>query len=263
MRSISNYIAALITAAMIFTSIAFFISTNIRQVEISNYAMNTMVQLSDRARENLAISYVFTGNNKIIISLINTGSIDITLSYIIFIDKYLNTYTYSLNLTIPIGTAYNLRYTLPFDKSKLYDIKITTSRGNIFDVLSPTIQPIDTIIYPNTTRIKPVSEFMINIVIKNRIPSEIIIYTDSIKVSFINYVSGENITKYFILENITPSTPIVLKPGDELIITEKYIYVGGISSETPIDIYVLIHTITSTSQEVYSSTTLNYGLITS
>ena len=71
MRGISNYVAAVLTVAMIFTSIAFFISFMLRQIEISNYALNTMVKISDRARENLGISYVFPNNQTIIITIVN------------------------------------------------------------------------------------------------------------------------------------------------------------------------------------------------
>ncbi len=261
MKAITNYIAAVITAAMIFTSVAFFITSTLRQVEISNYALNTMVQLSDRAREVLGIGYVFNANT-IVLTIVNAGGIDVGLNHVVFIDKNLSVYKVNVNsTTIPIGSIVNLEIPLPTSSSNIYSIKITTSRGNVFDVLSATYKPIDVIAYVNITRSSVNDRFEVTIYIRNSIPRSLLLSYSDLHISFINHVSGSNVTRYFTLKQVYPSETILLKPGEQVVYHYVYEYSGGLTADTPIDITIFIDTETDTLETIYSSTTLSYAFL--
>ncbi|MEM4696153.1 MAG: hypothetical protein QW170_02735, partial [Desulfurococcaceae archaeon] len=63
MKAISNYIAAIITVSMIFTSIFFLVNTMIRQSRLSGYALNNMSLMIDKARESINVDYIVRKNN--------------------------------------------------------------------------------------------------------------------------------------------------------------------------------------------------------
>jgi hypothetical protein len=262
-RGISNYIAAVITVTMIFTSLAFFISTMIKQVEISNYALNNMVSISDRARENLGISYIFPDNESIIITIVNRGTIEVTLSYVVFIDKHDNVYTINVNsTTIPISSIVNLKLQLPIPRDEIDSIKIATMRGNMFDVLSSIEEPIDMIIYTNATTLKTGDEIEVVVIVKNTLYRNILLERTNFNITFVDHVTGENITRYFLLEEYYPDEPLVLPQGGETIYRFVYQYEGGLQTGTIADIYVRVYTTTTTYEEVYSSAHLYYAFET-
>ncbi len=260
MKGITNYIAALITAAMIFTSVAFFITSMLQQVNISNYALNTMVEVSDRSRENLGISYVFKGNDTLVLTIVNAGSVEVTLAHVAFIDKDLNLYKISVNATtIPIGSIITLWLQLPVPPDQIESIKITTTRGNVFDVLSSREKPLNIVVLVNTTSVAPADYFEVELIIVNSVFRNIELSTSDISVDFINHVTGENITTYFTLRKAYPPDPVVIGSGQEVVYRLVYKYSGGLVSGLPIDIRVYIDTVTVSYEEVHSSAELIYA----
>ncbi len=260
MRGISNYVAAVLTVAMIFTSIAFFISFMLRQIEISNYALNTMVKISDRARENLGISYVFPNNQTIIITIVNRGTIETTPTYVIVIDKNFTMYKVSVNATsIPIGAVVNLKLQLPIPRNQLEAIKVATERGNVFDVLSSTVRPLDMFITTNTTYVGVNDYVEIDIVIKNNLYRSVLLDRQYINLTLVDHVTGEDITQYFVEEGHYPDEPIAIPPGGQVTYKIIYRYGGGLPYTTRVDIVVNINTVTTMYEEVYSSATSYYA----
>ncbi|OYT38642.1 MAG: hypothetical protein B6U89_05500 [Desulfurococcales archaeon ex4484_58] len=263
MKAITNYIAAIITATMIFTSVAFFIISSLRQIELSNYALNTMVEISDRARERLSISYVIR-NQTIIITLVNTGSTDVTLKHAIVIDQNLTVYKLDVNYTtITMGSVTNLELPLPVPPDQLYTVKLTTTRGNVFDVLSSMIKPIDIYVFVNETSIQTNQRFEIKLVIRNNLHTTLTIKSGDIDISFINHVTGENISTYFTGEKVFPNKPIEIQPSQQVIYVFVYEYSGGLTAGTPVDIDVFVHALTIRLEDVYSSITSIYCFETS
>lgn len=260
MRGISNYVAAIITVAMIFTSIAFFISFMLRQIEISNYALNTMVEISDRAREDLGISYVFPDNQTIIITIVNRGTIETTLAYVLFIDKNFTVHEISVNASsIPISAVMNLRLQLPVPLNEIEAIKIATTRGNVFDVLSSLEKPLSITLMINTTSVSPSEYVEIIILVKNNLFRNVLFDESCINVSFIDHVTGKDVSSYFVKTNIFPAEPLVLPQGGQIIYRVTYKYGGGLSSGSIIDVVVNINTMTTVYEEIYSSATLYYA----
>lgn len=262
MRAITNYVAALVTITMIFTSVAFFISTLIRQGQLSNYALNVMVSVSDRARENLAISSIVRGNS-LIITIVNLGTIEVSPTYIVFIDKNLNTHKLKINgTTIPIGSIINLRIPLPVPYAELESVKLTTLRGNVFDVLVSTHKPVLMTILANKTIIELNDMFEINVFIENNLFKDLLIKPDDFTVSFINYVNGNDLTHYFVLKNTFPDEPVILRKGEKTVFRFIYQYSGGLVPNTPVSIRIDLNTLTTSYEEIYSSTYSIYSFRT-
>jgi len=261
-RGISNYVAALMTVTMIFTSVAFFISFMLRQVEMTNYALNTIVRLSDRAREDLGISYVMIGDKNMIVTIVNRGSVEVSLAHIIYLDRDMNAYILRINGTvIPIGGILNLNLTLPVPASNLRSVKITTARGNVFDVLSSTVKPLETIILVNATSLKPGDYFEVLIIARNTLTREVLLEFSSFNISFIDNATGSDLTSYFNYISYFPPEPVQVSPGGECVFRIVYRYGGGLSGKI-VDVVVLINAYTATYEEVYSSTTLYYAFTT-
>ncbi len=259
LKAISNYIAALITVTMIFTAIAFYITTSIRQVQISNYALNTMVEISERARENLALSSVINGQN-ITITIVNRGTLDTPLSHLVIVSKTLKVYEYTINgTTVPVGGIVNLRFQLPVPPDQIYNIMLITYRGNVFDVLSTTSKPLTIYITLSDRLISPGEKFNISIVIINNIGSTLRISPDYISIYFRNETA--NLTSYFVVNNVFPDETISIGPSQQVILTYTYEYVGGLSP-TYVDIYILIEPRSIFGEHVYSSTYVHYCLKT-
>ncbi len=260
MRGISNYVAAIITVAMIFTSIAFFISFMLRQIEVSNYALNTMVKISDRAREDLGISYVFPDNKTIIITIVNRGTIETTLAYVVFIDKNFTVHEVNVNTTtIPISAITNLRLQLPIPLNEIEAIKITTKRGNVFDVLSSLEKPLSMTIITNTTKVSPSGYVEVTVLVKNNLFRNILLDRSNMNITFVDHVTGEDLSQYFVQVEIFPDEPLVLPQGGQLIYRIVYKYGGGLPAGTTVDIIINVDTTTTTYEEVYSSATLYYA----
>jgi len=261
-RGISNYVAALMSVTMIFTSVAFFITFMLRQVETTNYALNTIVKLSDRAREDLGISYVITGNKSMFVTIVNRGSVEVSLVHVVYLDRDMNAYILTINGTvIPIGGILNLNLTLPVPVSNLRSVKITTTRGNVFDVLSSTVKPLETIILVNATRLQPGSYFEVAIIARNTLPRELQLEFSSFNISFIDHVTGSDLTSYFAYTSYFPPEPVLVPPGGECVFRIVFKYGGGLSGKI-VDVAVLVNAYTTTYEEVYSSAVLHYAFTT-
>ncbi len=254
-KAISNYIAALITAAMIFTTIAFFVTTSTKQIQVSNYALNTMVEISDRARENLAINTIFIGN-RTIITIVNKGTIDVQLSHILFITKRMSTFKYNVNATIiPIGGIVNLNYVLPVSRDNIYDILITTSRGNVFSALYSVDKPLSITVIPSDRIISLNEKFNLTIIITNNIGSEIVLNTLDFNISF--YSGGADISQYFALKEVFPRSPVYLAPGEQIVYQFTYEYGGGAPTGI-VDLKIVIHAVSVNGEELYSYSYVKY-----
>ncbi len=257
MKAISNYIAALITVAMIFTTISFFVITSTRQVQLSNYALNTMVQISDRAREDLAISSVIRGNY-LYLTLVNTGAIDVKLEHLLIITKNLRLYKTIINgTTVPMNTIINLSFKLPVNRSDIYSIKITTSRGNVFDVLSPRNKPLKLYVLPGRRRIGANTDFNLTIIVYNNIGSSLILKPSDFNISFISSL-GNDVSDYFVLVTAYPREDISLKPGQQVVYQFTYEYGGGLAGQH-IDISIFIDTHTVFGEEILDSSYIVYA----
>ncbi len=240
MKAISNYIAALIAASMIFTSIAFLISLSLRQVELSNYALNTMVEISDRSRENIATSYVIDGNT-MILTIANVGEIDVELQYLVFIFKNLTAVKKMLNNTrVATGTLVTLRIALPVDISRIDSAKLVTKRGNVFDIFASKARPLQVIVDTNTTIVSPGETIELRIYIYNYLNEKILVSPDDIKAYF--YSDTTNLTSNFTrgTEYPPPGTYVELEPGESTRMIILYTYNGGIAPGTPMDIQLYI-----------------------
>ncbi len=262
-KAISNYIAALITVAMIFTTISFFIITSTRQVQLSNYALNTMVQISDRAREDLAISSVIK-HRRLYLTLVNTGTLDVTLEHLLIITKNLKLYKKVINGTvIPMNTIVNLEFNLPVPRDEIYSIKITTTRGNVFDVLSPKNKPLNLYIIPENRVITANERLNITIIVYNNIGSIIQLKPSDINISFIKYLEtgSADVSDRFVLKNVYPDDIIDLKPGQQVVFVFTYEYGGGITASR-IDLSILIDTHTIYGEEILVSSYTAYALTT-
>lgn len=259
MKALTNYIAALITVSMIFLTVAFFITSIGRQVEISNYALNSMVQISERGKEVLGITYIVR-NNTILLTLVNNGGLDISLREVVIIDKDLRVYKRSVNTTtIPIGSIINLNITLPVPFSRIYSIKITTFRGNVFDVLSSPTKPLDIRMYVNVSRIDVNDVVELTLNIYNGVPKRVIIDPTAVSITFTDHGSGRDVSNSFTLVDYYPSQPIYVNTGEQLNIRFVYKYGGGLASGTSIDITAYLNTYTSSLETIYGSGSLIYG----
>ncbi len=248
MKAISNYIAALITVAMIFTTIAFFVTTSTRQIQVSNYALNTMVEISDRAREGLAVNTLFLGN-RMLLSIVNKGTIDVRLSHIVFITKNMRSIEYTVNATIvPVRGIVNLNYTLPVPRSELYDILITTARGNVFSALYSAEKPLTILIIPSDRAIRGSERFNLTIIIINNIDLSLIINPNDINITFIK--GSIDVSRYFGLKDLFPDTSIELAPGEQIVFQYTYEYSGGVGPGI-IDLNVIVHSISINGEELY------------
>jgi len=261
-RGISNYVAALMTVTMIFTSVAFFITFMLRQVETTNYALNTIVKLSDRAREDLGISYVIIGDESMIVTIVNRGTVEVSLAQIVYLDRDMNAHILKINGTIiPIGGILNLNLTLPVPASNLRSVKITTTRGNVFDVLSSTVKPLGMIILVNATSLKPGDYFEVLIIVRNALAREVLLEVSSFNVSLVDHVTGSDLTHYFAYTSYFPPEPVQIPPDGECIFRIVYQYSGGLS-ESVVDVVVLVNAYTTTYEVVYSSAALYYAFTT-
>lgn len=241
MRAISNYIAALIAASMIFTSIAFLISLSLRQVELSNYALNTMVEISDRTRENVATSYVIE-DNYMILTIANIGEIDVELHYLVFILRNLTAIKVALNDTrIAIGTIATLRIRLPTDMARIDSVKLVTKRGNVFDVFASKKKPVQVTVDTNTTTVAPGETIELRIIIHNYLNEKIIVSPDYIETYFFD--NDDNLTTLFTRLDTSyppPGTYTELGPGETTRFIILYKYNGGADPGTPVDIHLYI-----------------------
>ncbi len=232
MKAISNYVAAIITVSMIFTSIAFLISILLRQAEVGTEALNTMVEVSERACEKISISYHIKSNDTIEFIITNLGDIDVILTYAVITYKDAKTDVVDLgSLIVPIGKS--IRYTLTLNRS-VYDvmsIKILTYRGNSFDVYTHVVKPVSITILSNTTMLYPGEAVEIKIVVKNKFSKTILFSVDKINLTFTTYPGETNVTEYFTLLYRYPDE-IYLKPGEETSFTLIYRYNGGLGEET-------------------------------
>jgi len=258
-KAISNYVAAVLTISMIFLSISFYISSMLKQVELSNLALNTMVKITDRAREDLAISYSFSENNTLVLTIINKGTIEVYPSYLVVYDKNMSVYTISINYTrIPIGSVVNLFIKLPCKFEEVYSIKLTTTRGNVYDVLSTSSKPLFILIIPETDRVVANESFTFMIAIRNDLIKPIILTPDSFDISFIDHVSGDNLTDKFKLESINPDATVMISQNEQIIYRFTYKYTGGLQNGTSIDLLVKITCYTANYEEIHMWITAQY-----
>jgi len=258
-KAISNYVAAVLTISMIFLSVSFYISSMLKQVELSNLALNTMVKITDRAREDLAISYSIYENNTLVLSIINKGTIEVYPSYLVVYDKNMSVYTISVNYTrVPIGGVINLYVKLPCSFDRVYSIKLTTTRGNVYDVLSTSSKPLLVVIIPGTEKVVANESFTFMIVIRNDLIKPIILTPDSFDISFIDHVTGSNLTDKFKLESISPDVAVMLNQNEQIIYRFTYQYTGGLQNGTSIDLLVKITSYTVNYEEIYIWVTSKY-----
>ncbi len=232
MKGISNYIAAIITVSMIFTSIAFLISILLRQAEVGTEALNTMVEVSERAREKLSISYHIKSSDTIEFILTNVGDIDVLLTYIVvtYDDATVDIINIG-SLIVPVGRS--TRYTLVLNRSvdDVSSIKILTYRGNSFDVYTHVTKLVSTTIICNTTTVYLGDVLEIRVVIKNMFSQGIQLSIDDINVTFTTYPSGTNVTDRFELIDSYPDE-VVIEPVEETAFVFRYRYLGGLGDST-------------------------------
>uniref|UniRef100_A0A7C4DAX5 Uncharacterized protein n=1 Tax=Staphylothermus marinus TaxID=2280 RepID=A0A7C4DAX5_STAMA len=258
MKAITNYVAALLTLTMIFTSVAFFVSTMIKQSQFSSETMRVMVNVSDRAREYLGIGYVVQGN-RLILTIINLGTIEVTPTYIVYIDKDLNViYEELKGISIPIDSIVKLNLSIPKPFTELRSIKLTTLRGNVFDVLVPTYKPLSITALVNRTLIGLNDVFELTLIIENNLFKDIVIKPDDFTIRFINHINNTEVNTYFFLKKVFPEDPVILRKSEKIVFKFIYQYSGGIVSETPIDIKIDLTILTVNYEEVYTSTYVTY-----
>ncbi|MEM4431311.1 MAG: hypothetical protein QXO78_01050 [Desulfurococcaceae archaeon] len=243
MKAISNYIAAIITVSMIFTSIFFLVNTMIRQSRLSGYALNNMSLMIDKARESINVDYIVRKNNDswiLTLYIYNRGEVDILVNNIILVLRNLTVYKYNVSYTVPLGSISRINLTLKYDLSEILSIKITTLRGNVFDILIKTQAPIDKLILVNATKIITGSAFEITLVISNRMNKGVIVNPARINLSFVNYISKEYIGDYFEQIYRFPEDAIILNPGSQVNIRYVYRYRGGLSIPTIVDLTIYL-----------------------
>lgn len=129
----------------------------------------------------------------------------------------------------------------------------------MFDVLSTTNKPLTVYVTPSDRLISPGEKFNISIVIINNIGSMLRISPDYISIYFRNETA--NLTSYSVVNNIFPDEDIGIEPGQQVILTYTYEYVGGLTP-TYVDIYILLEPRSLLGEEVYSSTYVRYCLKT-
>jgi len=237
-KGISNYIAAIITVSMIFTSVAFLISLTLRQAKLSTDAMNTMAEIAERAREKLGVSYILLDDYHVKVTMTNLGDIDIILSYIIITYNDLSVQKISMNnLAIPVGEVYT--YVLNLNKSfgNVSSIKILTYRGNVFDLFATAYKPYTLTALVNREYINSSVSFKLRIIVENNIPSTITMDPKTVKIYFYNHTTGDNITSYFTITSYFPNTT-TLDSGEKTIFVYQISYSGGLKGY--VDIVVIV-----------------------
>ncbi len=232
MRAISNYIAAIITVGMIFTSIAFLISLTLRQAQVSTEAMNAMVEIAERAREKLGISYSVVDNTTVKLTLTNLGDIDIILSYVLVFYKDLSMQEIKLNNTaLPKREVLILNIKLKEDFNNVTGIKILTFRGNIYDVFSSAIKQYITWYMADKEYLDPNTSFILRIFVENNLLNKVTLNTSLITLSFLNTTTDENITSLFKINSVFPDI-IELDAGEKTTIVYNITYLGGVKGYT-------------------------------
>jgi hypothetical protein len=200
------------------------------------YSMNTLdkynqssllknQQLTDISKEKFQISGVTIPNNKLNITVTNTGSLPINFTKI-WIQNTTTTdwvkgYVPTNNFVVPGGTLTNIGKTLPvyINSANSYNIKLVTSRGNTqqFTVNSVGVQPlnIQLLAFPTTVPSGFKSELVM--VVINNSTSTLVNISPNNPTLTINNVANDSPT--CTSSGLTPAQYTTISPGTTAIFT--------------------------------------------
>lgn len=150
-RALSTVIGA-VFAIIALTSTVTYVSYSMGI--LNNYNNSVLVknqQLSDISKESFKISSVTVPNNKLNITVVNTGSLPINFTKIwvqnTTATDWANSYVPTNNFVVPGGILTNIgqKISLNINTANSYNVKLVTSRGNTqqFTVNSPSVTPLN------------------------------------------------------------------------------------------------------------------------
>ncbi len=224
-RGLSTVIGA-VFAIIALTSTVTYVSYSMGI--LNNYNNSVLVknqQLSDINKESFKISSVTVPNNKLNITIVNTGSLPINFTKIwvqnTTTTDWVNSYTPTNNFVAPGGILTNVgqKISLNVNSANSYNVKLVTSRGNSqqFNINSVGVQPlnIQLLAFPTTVPSGFKSE-LVMIVLNNSTNTLINISPNNPTIT-INNVNNDSPT--CTASTVTPTQYATLSPGTTAIFT--------------------------------------------
>lgn len=193
---------------------------------LDNYNQSVLAknqQLSDINKEKFQISSVTVPNNKLNVTIANTGSLPINFTKIwvqnMSATDWVNSYTPTNNFVAPGGVLTKLGQKIPvyINSANSYNVKLVTSRGNTqqFSINSISAQPlsIQLLALPSTIPSGFVSELVM--IITNNSTNTLINVSPNDPTLTINNVANDSPT--CVSSGLTPTQYTTISPGTTVV----------------------------------------------
>ena len=225
-RALSTVVGA-VFAIIALTSTVTYVSYSMGILDNYNQSVLTKnQQLSDVNKEKFQISSVTIPNNKLNITVVNTGGVPINFTKIWIQNTtssattdWVRSYVPTHNFVVPGGVLTNIGQSVNVISANSYNVKLVTSRGNTqqFNINSVGAQPlnIQLLAFPTTVPSGFKSELVMMLI--NNSTSTLVNVSPNNPTLTINNVANDNPT--CVLGGLTPTQYSTIAPGTTAIFT--------------------------------------------